>query len=111
MKWARPSSDAGVFQSWAPGASGGDERREAGDPDDAHAGCVQGLPDEGGVQEDDGEEVRRSLTLLTHPPSAVAGHHFQLWVTRSFIHSTNPLSSTDCAATLCTGDMEMSPAC
>lgn len=67
VKWAHPSFDTGVFQSRAPGASGGDERREAGDSDDAHTGRVQGLPDEGGVQEDDGEEVRRSLTLLTHP--------------------------------------------
>lgn len=70
--------NAGVFQSWAPGTLGGDERREAGDPDDTHPSLVPRVPDAGGVQEDDGEEVM--WTPLTPPPCPAAGGRFLLLV-------------------------------
>lgn len=85
--WAPLSFNAGVFQSWAPGASGRDERREAGDPNDTHTGSVQGLPDEGGVQENDGEEVIH----LSYPPPLPTQHleitsFFGSLHVHSFIH-------------------------
>ena len=51
------SLSQGVLQSWAAGTPGGDERWEAGTAHHPHTSHVQGLPDESGVQEDDGEEV------------------------------------------------------
>ena len=60
---AHLSFHTGILQSWAPGLLGGDEGREAGDPDDMHAGFMPGLPDAGGVQEDDGEKVRKQVQV------------------------------------------------
>ena len=48
---------SGVLQSWAAGTPGGDERWEAGTAHHSHTGQVQGLPDESGVQENDGKKV------------------------------------------------------
>jgi len=51
------SLSQGVLQSWAAGTPGGDERWEAGTAHHSHTGQVQGLPDESGVQENDGKKV------------------------------------------------------
>lgn len=75
------SFNTGVFQSWALGTVGGDEGREAGDSDDAHAGPVPGVPDAGGVQEDDGEKVTPTLTSTSPCPSYLGAHcHFLILV-------------------------------
>jgi hypothetical protein len=73
---------------------------------------VQGLPDEGGVQENDGEEVIH----LSYPPPFLLSTWKSLpslglcMFIHSFIHSFIHLSSSDWAAILCTGDRETNPA-